>query len=141
EETKPVVELSLEVACAMISVCEIGGIDADDSTLTTKDFDEQFEETRFVWKNGKDGRTARRTWVELIQSVCWTARRAHKENTVLPVPEIARANLTSRQRRRLEELRRLREFEETFDELARDGTLSAWLEEGPDEISEEEGSE
>ena len=174
KEPKPVVELSLEVACAMISVCEIGGVDADDPTLTAKDFEENFEETRFVWKNGENGRTARRTWDELvsasvllpaltfrhdsllsnpppeltlassrylvqIQSVCWAARRAHKENTVLPVPEIARANLTRRQRWRLEESKRLKEFEEALNELARQGELSPWMEEGSDEIGEEEG--
>ena len=66
EETKPVVELSLEVACAMISVCEIGGIDSDDPNLTAKGFDEEFETTRFVWKNGKEGYKKRRTWDELV---------------------------------------------------------------------------
>ena len=128
EEPKPVVELSLEVACAMISVCEIGGIDADDPTLTSKDFDEKFEETRFVWKNGENGRTARRTWYELvsafavlvgryfpqphslhvtqIRDVYWSARRAHARGTVLPVPEVGRTSLTSRERWRLEESRR-----------------------------------
>ncbi|KWU43942.1 hypothetical protein RHOSPDRAFT_34562 [Rhodotorula sp. JG-1b] len=106
KETKPVVELSLEVACAMISVCEIGGIDADDPTFTSKHFDEKFETTRFVWKNAKYGRSTRHTWNELIQDVCWTARRAHEENTVLPVPEIARASLTRRQRLQLEESKR-----------------------------------
>ena len=94
EETKPVVELSLEVACAMISVCEIGRIDADDPTLTAKDFDEKFEETRFVWKNGKDGRTARRTWVELVsRSVLLPPCLLSRRSSIHPPQELTRASL------------------------------------------------
>ncbi|GAA5867594.1 hypothetical protein JCM3774_001522 [Rhodotorula dairenensis] len=104
--TKPAVELSLEVACAMLSLCEIGGFNADDPTITPQDFDERFETTRFLWKNADTGRAVRHKWLELIQDVCWKARDAHVEGTVLQVPDIRSASLTFRERWRLEERQR-----------------------------------
>lgn len=62
------VELSLEVACAILSVCEAGGIDANDSSVTSKTLNEKFANvTRFKWKNSEIRRNQQYKWSDLVR--------------------------------------------------------------------------
>ncbi|KWU43948.1 hypothetical protein RHOSPDRAFT_34570 [Rhodotorula sp. JG-1b] len=98
-----VVELSLEVACAILSVCEAGGIDANESSVTSKTLDEKFANvTRFKWKNSEIRRNQHYKWDDLITAVCRDARLAHKTDEVLPVPDIVETGLSKVERRQLD---------------------------------------
>ncbi|GAA5985241.1 hypothetical protein JCM10908_002581 [Rhodotorula pacifica] len=97
---KPPVELSLEIACTMLSICEIGQLDADDPNVTRTTLNDEFHEIRFRWKNADLCRTSRHTWSDLIRTVHQSASSAHKLGEVLPVPEIRRTTLSPYERRR-----------------------------------------
>ena len=119
------VELSLEVACAILSVCEVGGFDANDSSVTSKTLDEKFANvTRFKWKNSELRRNQQYKWSDLVHTlrlvllrqhraelpsflqqiaaVCRAARLAHETDEVLPVPDIVETGLSKVERRQLE---------------------------------------
>lgn len=118
------VELSLEVACAILSVCEAGGIDANDSSVTSKTLDEKFANvTRFKWKNSELRRNQQYKWSDLVRSalnpssqhraeltlssqqitaVCRAARLAHETDEVLPVPDIVETGLSKVERQQLD---------------------------------------
>lgn len=65
------VTLPLEFACTVLSLCELGSLDPNDSTLSPNDMDDLLEEARFVWRNPPRSRTSRHTCRELVRShVC-----------------------------------------------------------------------
>lgn len=60
------VKLPLEFACVILSICELGNLDANDSAISAEDLEGIFEEARFVWRNAGRGRSRRQTCLELV---------------------------------------------------------------------------
>ncbi|GAA5995859.1 F-box protein [Rhodotorula paludigena] len=95
----PMLELSLEVACAFSAVLELAGFDGDDSEVTCDELTEKLDDHMLLYKNAPKGVKKRGTWIQLIQRITLEARDEHKQDRVLDVPVLVLKNLTGRERR------------------------------------------
>ncbi|GJN93485.1 hypothetical protein Rhopal_006542-T1 [Rhodotorula paludigena] len=95
----PMLELSLEVACAFSAVLELAGFDGDDCEVTSDELTDKLDDHMLLYENAPKGVKKRGTWIQLIQRITLEARKEHKQDRVLDVPVIVLKNLTGRERR------------------------------------------
>lgn len=63
----PVLELSLEVACAFSAVLELAGLDGDDCEVTSDELTEKLDDHMLLYENAPKGVKKRGTWIQLVR--------------------------------------------------------------------------